>query len=257
MTEKKYTIDEVKEILKQDFVDESFIEQLKLDSRVGVQKLVKQYENKIDKQCDELQKFLTMSVYENELRYSGVELIAGIDEVGRGPLAGPVIAAAVILPSDCWLFGIDDSKKLSESKRLYFYEEIKKHAIGIGIGICTPQEIDEQNIYQATQLAMSRAVAKLQITPEHLLVDAMPLPQISIPQTSIIKGDARSVSIAAASIIAKVTRDEHMRRLGLDYPEYGFERHVGYGTKEHLKAIATYGVTQEHRKSFEPIKSHY
>lgn len=257
MAEKKYTVDEIKEILQQDFVEGPFIEQLKLDSRVGVQKLLKQYENKMDKQCDDLEKFLTMSVYENELRYSGVELIAGIDEVGRGPLAGPVVAAAVILPSDCWLFGIDDSKKLSESKRLYYYEEIKKYAIGIGVGVCTAQEIDEKNIYQATQLAMSRAVAKLQTPPEHLLVDAMPLPQIDIPQTSIIKGDASSVSIAAASIIAKVTRDEYMRRLGIVHPQYGFERHVGYGTKDHLTAIETYGITKEHRKSFEPIKSQY
>jgi len=254
MTE-KYTIDDIKEILKQDFVDEQLIEQLKLDSRVGVEKLVKQYENKIQKQYDELQNFITMSVYENELRYSGVELIAGVDEVGRGPLAGPVFAATVILPTDCWLFGIDDSKKLSASKRLYFYEKIKKSAIGIGIGMCTSQEIDEHNIYQATQIAMERAIADLKCVPEHLLLDAMELPRISIPQTSIIKGDSQSVSIAAASIIAKVTRDAYMEQLSKKHPQYGFERHVGYGTKEHLQAIDTHGVISEHRRSFEPIKA--
>ncbi|MDE5978341.1 MAG: ribonuclease HII [Turicibacter sp.] len=251
----KYTIDELKKILQQEVVDEAFIEQLKSDERSGVQKLIKQYENKVQKEYDEFQKFITMSIYENELRYSGVELIAGVDEVGRGPLAGPVVAAAVILPTDCWLFGIDDSKKLSEAKRLYFFEEIKKYAISIGVGICTSQEIDQLNIYNATKLAMERAIAKLDPKPEHLLLDAMALSNVNIPQTSIIKGDAKSVSIAAASIIAKVTRDTYMKRLGQEYPAYGFERHVGYGTKEHLNAIEENGIISEHRKSFEPIRS--
>ena len=253
----KYTVSEIKEILSRDFVDEPLLEQLKQDTRVGVLKLVKQYEKKIEKKYDELQKFVTMSIHENELRYKGVELIAGIDEVGRGPLAGPVVAAAVILPSDCWLFGIDDSKKLSEAKRLYFYEEIKKHAIAIGIGVCTSKEIDEYNIYRATQLAMERAVAELKCSPEHLLIDAMRLPNLKLPQTPIIKGDSESVSIAAASIIAKVTRDDYMRRLGEQYPQYGFEKHVGYGTKFHLQAIEENGIIIEHRRSFEPIKSKY
>ena len=137
----KYTVDEIKKILQQDVVDEAFIEQLKMDERTSVQKLVKQYENKIQKEYDEFQKFITMSIYENELRYSGVELIAGVDEVGRGPLAGPVVAAAVILPTDCWLFGIDDSKKLSETKRLYFYEEIKKHAISTALTLAASASV--------------------------------------------------------------------------------------------------------------------
>ena len=251
----KYTVDQIKKLLQQDVVDEAFVEQLKLDERLSVQKLVKQYENKIQKEYDEFQKFITMSIYENELRYSGVELIAGVDEVGRGPLAGPVIAAAVILPADCWLFGIDDSKKLSEAKRLYFYEQIKKHAISIGVGICTSEEIDRYNIYEATKMAMERAIAKLNSKPQHLLLDAMQLPRVEIPQTPIIKGDSKSVSIAAASIIAKVTRDAYMKKLGSKHPEYGFERHVGYGTKEHLQAIENHGIISEHRKSFEPIRS--
>ena len=253
----KYTVDEIKKILQQDVVDEAFVERLKSDERSGVQKLVKQYENKMQKEYDEFQKFITMSIYENELRYSGVELIAGIDEVGRGPLAGPVIAAAVVLPADCWLFGIDDSKKLSEAKRLYFSEEIKKHAISIGVGICTSEEIDRLNIYEATKVAMERAIAKMDPKPQHLLLDAMTLPNVNIPQTPIIKGDSKSVSIAAASIIAKVTRDAYMKRLGQKYPAYGFERHVGYGTKEHLKAIEENGIISEHRQSFEPIRSKF
>ncbi|EFF64633.1 ribonuclease HII [Turicibacter sanguinis] len=253
----KYTVEEIKRILQQDVVDEVFIDELKQDGRTSVQKLLKQYENKIQKEYDEFQKFITMSIYENELRYSGIELIAGVDEVGRGPLAGPVIAAAVILPADCWLFGIDDSKKLSESKRLYFYEQIKKNAISIGIGICTSEEIDQYNIYEATKIAMERAVSKLNPKPQHLLLDAMSLPRLDIPQTSIIKGDSKSVSIAAASIIAKVTRDAYMKKLGSAYPQYGFERHVGYGTKEHLLAIEQHGIISEHRKSFEPIRSKF
>ncbi|HAX74156.1 MAG TPA: ribonuclease HII [Firmicutes bacterium] len=250
-----YKVNEIKELLQQDFVDENILEELKKDTRTSVQKLLKQYENKIQKEYDDLQKFVTMSIYENELRYKGIELIAGVDEVGRGPIAGPVITAAVILPADCWLFGIDDSKKLSESKRLYFYHEIRKHAISIGVGMCTSEEVDRYNIYEATKIAMERAIAKLDPVPQHLLLDAMQLERVNIPQTGIIKGDSKSVSIAAASIIAKVTRDAYMKKLGMEHPEYGFERHVGYGTKEHLQAIETHGIIAEHRKSFEPIKS--
>jgi ribonuclease HII len=251
----KQTIDEIKAQLKQEYVEDSYLDALKNDQRAGVQRLLKQYENKIQREFEELQKYITMSVYENELRYQGIEMIAGVDEVGRGPLAGPVIAAAVILPADCWLFGIDDSKKLSESKKLYYYGEIRKHAIGIGIGMCTSDEIDRLNIYRATQLAMERAIDNLNGLPQHLLLDAMKLPNVPISQTSIIKGDSKCVSIAAASIIAKVTRDAYMRRLGQLHPQYGFDRHVGYGTKEHLEAVELHGTIPEHRKSFEPIKS--
>ena len=248
-------IEEIKQLLQADNIEEAVLEQVRQDTRAGVIKLVKQYDKRIEKEYDELQKFVTMSVYENQLRYTGVEHIAGVDEVGRGPLAGPVIAAAVILPADCWLFGIDDSKKLSEAKRLYFYEEIKKHATAIGVGICTREEIDQYNIYEATKVAMERAIAKLKVTPEHLLLDAMTLERVSVSQTPIIKGDSKSVSIAAASIIAKVTRDAYMKKLGQDYPQYGFERHMGYGTKEHLHALEAHGTIAEHRQTFEPIRS--
>ncbi len=248
-------VEEIKQLLQQDNVDEIVLDQLKEDPRASVAKLVKQYEKRIEKEYDELQKFVTMSVYENQLRYTGIEHVAGVDEVGRGPIAGPVIAAAVILPADCWLFGIDDSKKLSEAKRLYFYEEIKKHATAIGVGICTREEIDTHNIYEATKIAMERAIAKLQVTPQHVLLDAMSLERVELPQTPIIKGDSKSVSIAAASIIAKVTRDAYMKNLGQKYPAYGFERHMGYGTKEHLLALEAHGPIDEHRQTFEPVRS--
>jgi len=251
------TIGAIKALLEANDVDSAAVDELRKDPRIGVQKLVARYDNKVKREYEELQKYITMSVFENELRYKGINLIAGVDEVGRGPLAGPVIAAAVILPADCWLFGIDDSKKLSESRRQYFYEEIQKHALAIGVGVCSSQEIDEHNIYQATKLAMERAVLGLQVEAQHLLLDAMELPQIDIPQQSIIKGDARSVSIAAASIIAKVTRDAYMSELAKSHPEYGFERHVGYGTKDHLEALELHGIIQDHRRSFEPIKSKY
>ncbi|MCL1948876.1 MAG: ribonuclease HII [Turicibacter sp.] len=252
----KLTIDQIKKLLAQEDAEPELVDSLREDARAGVQKLLVQYDNKIKKEYLQLQKYVTMSVFENELRYQGIDQIAGVDEVGRGPLAGPVVAAAVVLPADCWLFGIDDSKKLSEAKRLYFYDEIKKYATAIGIGVCTSKEIDEHNIYNATKLAMERAVNGLGAPVQHLLLDAMELPHVAMPQTAIIKGDSRSVSIAAASIIAKVTRDAYMRKLSEDHPEYGFERHVGYGTKEHLAAIGEHGVLPDHRKSFEPIKSH-
>jgi len=257
VSQNNLTIGSIKELLEQAEVDPALVDELRQDSRIGVQKLLAQYDNKIQKEYMQLQKYITMSVYENELRYQGIDLIAGVDEVGRGPLAGPVVAAAVILPADCWLFGIDDSKKLSEAKRLYYYEEIKKYALAIGIGQCTSSEIDEHNIYHATKLAMERAIRNMPLEAEHLLLDAMELPKVDLPQTAIIKGDSRSVSIAAASIIAKVTRDAYMKELAEKHPEYGFERHVGYGTKEHLLALEAHGIISDHRKSFEPIKSKF
>ncbi|HEY8364198.1 MAG TPA: ribonuclease HII [Haloplasmataceae bacterium] len=199
-------------------------------------------------------KFINMTTYENELRGLNIRLIGGIDEAGRGPLAGPVVASCVILPNDFYLPGLDDSKKLSVKKRELFFTEIQSKAIGIGIGIVDVNEIDEYNIYQATKIAMTNAISNLIVKPEHLLIDAMTL-DIDIPQTSIIKGDQKSISIAAASIIAKVTRDHYMDELDKIYPEYHFKNNKGYGTKEHLEAIKKYGITNVHRKTFEPIKS--
>ena len=192
--------------------------------------------------------------YERELINKGIKLIAGVDEVGRGPLVGNVVAACVVLPLNYKLEGLTDSKKLSEKKRETFYEIIKKDALAIGIGEVNEKEIDELNIYQATKKAMKIAIKKAcdQVKIEHVLIDAMPL-ELDIPTTSIIKGDAKSLSIAAASVIAKVTRDHEMYELDKKYPMYDFKNNKGYGTKKHLKAIEEYGIIKEHRLSYEPV----
>lgn len=191
--------------------------------------------------------------YEHELYEKNIDLIAGVDEVGRGPLIGPVVASAVILPKNYKLKGLTDSKKLSEKKRNEFYKIIKRDALSIGIGIISEEKIDEVNIYKATKLAMKEAINNLKIKPQHILIDAMPL-DIDIPTTSIIKGDAKSESIAAASVIAKVTRDSMMYELDKKYPQYGFCNHKGYPTKKHIEAIHEYGLIPGYRKTYAPIK---
>ena len=191
--------------------------------------------------------------YENELYKKGINLIGGIDEVGRGPLIGPVVAACVILPKNYKLEGLTDSKKLSEKKRDKFYNILIKDAVSIGIGIVDEKEIDELNIYQATKKAMAQAVDNMKIKPEHILVDAMPL-ELDIPTTSIIKGDAKSITIAAASVIAKVTRDRMMYELDEKYPMYDLKHNKGYPTKKHLEALKKYGITKYHRLSYGPVK---
>lgn len=191
--------------------------------------------------------------YEKELWKNGINLIAGMDEVGRGPLIGPVVTACVILPKDFVLEGLTDSKKLSEKKREEFYDYIMEHAISVGIGIMDEKVIDEVNIYEATKLAMYQAVEKSKVKPEHVLIDAMKLDKLEMPSTSIIKGDAKSISIAAASVIAKVTRDRMMIELDKKYPMYGFKSHKGYPTKKHIEAIKEYGLIDGYRKTFKPI----
>ena len=190
--------------------------------------------------------------YERELNQKGITLIAGVDEVGRGPLIGPVVAAAVILPKNFKLDGLTDSKKLSEKKRENFYEIIKKEAISIGVGIVSEKRIDEINIYEATKEAMKKAIDNLNIKPEHILIDAMPL-ELDIPTTSIIKGDLLSISISAASVIAKVTRDHMLYDIDLEYPMYDLKNNKGYGTKKHLEALKKYGITKYHRLSYKPV----
>ena len=193
--------------------------------------------------------------YENELYDKGLKYIGGVDEVGRGPLIGPVVTACVVLPKDFKLEGLTDSKKLSEKKRNLFYEYIKEHAVCYAIGMCTPKEIDEMNIYEASRQAMIRAIKEVEkkIPLEHVLIDAMPI-SIDIETTAIIKGDAKSISIAAASVMAKVTRDKMMYDLDKLYPEYGFASHKGYPTKKHLEAIHKYGLIEGYRKSYGPVK---
>ena len=196
-----------------------------------------------------------MKEFENELYENGIKYIAGIDEVGRGPLVGPVVTAAVILPRDFYDERINDSKKLTEKKRELLYDVIMENAVSVGIGISSEDVIDEINILEATKKAMIEAVNNLSVKPEHLLIDAVKL-NIDIPQTSIIKGDAKSESIAAASIVAKVTRDRMMVELDKKHPEYDFKHNKGYGTKKHIEAIKEHGITSLHRKTYGPVKEY-
>jgi ribonuclease HII len=191
---------------------------------------------------------------ERSLWRTGLTRIAGVDEVGVGPLAGPVLAAAVILPEGVMLRGVDDSKKVTAALREDLAERIQATALGVGIGIVEPEEIDRLNIYRAALEAMRRAVTALPVTPEHVLVDGRRIPQLSMPQTALIKGDARSYCIAAASIVAKVARDRIMRELDRRYPEYGFRDHMGYGTAQHRAAIDRHGPSPVHRRSFAPVR---
>ena len=190
--------------------------------------------------------------YEKELNKKGIKLIAGVDEVGRGPLIGPVVAAAVILPENFTLTGLTDSKKLSEKKREEYYEIIKKEAVAIGVGVISEKRIDEINIYEATKEAMKEAINNLNIKPEHILIDAMPL-ELDIDTTSIIKGDLLSISISAASVIAKVERDHMLYEIDKLFPMYDLKNNKGYGTKKHLEAIKQYGITKYHRLSYKPV----
>jgi ribonuclease HII len=231
-----------------------FILELELDERIGVQKELARWRKQREQEKFLLQKYAEMNHYEKKYRAQGFHFLGGVDEVGRGPLAGPVVCAAVILPEAFCLPGIDDSKKLSEKRREEFEEIIRKEALAISVSMIHANEIDEINIYEATKKAMKSAIASLNPKPDFLLIDAMKL-DIPFPSLSIIKGDAKSVSIAAASIVAKVIRDRLMKDLAKEYPEYGFHQNMGYGTKEHISAIQQHGITPYHRKSFAPIKN--
>lgn len=193
--------------------------------------------------------------YESELYKNGVKFIAGVDEVGRGPLNGPVVSACVVLPKDFIPEGLTDSKKLSEKKRDMFYDIIMENALGVGVGMVSPEEIDEINIYEASKKSMILAINNCNHKIDHVLIDAMKL-DIDIPSTSIIKGDAKSISIAAASVIAKVTRDRMMYELDKKYPMYGYKDHKGYPTKKHIEAINKYGLIDGYRKTYGPVKDY-
>ncbi len=194
---------------------------------------------------------------EEELFDNGISLVCGVDEAGRGPLAGPVVIAAVIMPALERIDGINDSKKLSAKKRSELYKIIKKKALAISVVMIHEKEIDELNIYQATKKGMLEAISKLKVEPEYCLIDAMPLNELTLPHDSLIHGDARSASIAAASIIAKVTRDEYMEKMDFKYPNYGFKRHKGYCTKLHKEALEKYGPCPIHRKTYYPVSKYY
>lgn len=227
---------------------QSFIDAYTSDERGGVQKLVETARKRQEKYLAELERTENLKKYEKE--YAQYTYIAGIDEVGRGPLAGPVVTCAVILPKDCDILYINDSKKLSAAKREELYDEIMDKAVAVGIGMVGPERIDEINILQATYEAMRQTISKLDPQPDVLLNDAVTIPGVNIKQVPIIKGDAKSISIGAASIIAKVTRDRMMEEYDHIFPEYGFASNKGYGSAEHIAAIKKYGPTPIHRRSF-------
>ena len=249
------TIKEIKEALaKITELSSPLFKEFEKDSRSGVQKEIQKRKKEIQAEIDENLRLEAMLSYEKEFYAQGLSLIAGVDEVGRGPLAGPVVAAAVILPKNCKIKGLNDSKKTPKKKHQEIFQAVKNNALAIGIGIMDNHVIDQVNIYEATKLAMKEAISQLEPQPEHLLIDAMRL-DLPITQTSIIKGDANSLSIAAASIIAKVTRDNIMANYDQEFPGYDFSQNAGYGTAKHLEGIEKHGVTPIHRTSFEPIKT--
>ena len=226
----------------------SFIMAYESDERSGVIKLVEQAKKRLQKLEEERKRIWKLQEYER--KYGQYTYICGIDEVGRGPLAGPVVAGAVILPKDCDILYINDSKKLTAAKREELYDEIMEKAVAAGIGMVSPQRIDEINILQATYEAMREAISKLEPAPDILLNDAVTIPEVTIPQVPIIKGDAKSISIGAASIIAKVTRDRLMVEYDQILPEYGFASNKGYGSAEHIAALKKYGPSSIHGRSF-------
>lgn len=255
MTE-KYNISQIKEILSSiHSIEDPMFQQLSLDMRKGVQTALKSCQKRIEKEQKRAEDFIEMQYYERLAYKEGASFIAGVDEVGRGPLAGPVVAAAVILPKNIEDLGFDDSKKLSASKREEIYRLIQEKAIAIGIGIVDADIIDQVNIYQASRLAMQQAVSELKIQPDYLLIDAMKI-DVNTPQIGIIKGDAKSISIAAASIVAKQVRDQMMQEFDELYPGYDFSNNAGYGTPKHLEGLKSKGICPIHRKTFAPIKDY-
>ena len=246
------SVKDIKEIVDNLSVDQylEYIDILKSDERKSVQKMAVSLAKKLDAIRKEEQRLELINTYEKEAYSKGYLYIGGIDEVGRGPLAGPVVAAVVVLTYNTKIEGIDDSKKVKESKREELFDIIKKQALDYGIGIVDNEEIDEYNILNATYMAMNKALNALKKKPDYLLLDAVTIPDLDIKQFPIIKGDAKSISIAGASILAKVTRDRLMYKYDEIYPQYGFKHHKGYGTKEHYEAIGKYGITPIHRKSF-------
>lgn len=248
------TVAEIRALLKQDNVPEEVLKEIVEDPRKGVQQLLSSYTKRLERESRE--RLRVESMYEVESRFykKGINYIAGIDEVGRGPLAGPVTVAAVILKPHWFAPGLNDSKKVTPEHREILSKKILEEAVDVSIVSLSPAEIDDYNIYQATMMAMYKAVKNLKVQPQAVIVDAMPL-HFPFPTVSLIHGDARSASVAAASIVAKVHRDHRMDEYDKQYPGYGFARNKGYGTAEHIDALRTLGITPIHRKSFEPVKS--
>ncbi|MDY2637131.1 MAG: ribonuclease HII [Phascolarctobacterium sp.] len=247
-------INEVKELLAGAPTAEQLAE-LKADERSGVQKLLAAYYKRLEKAALEKERFAKMLTYEKQYYAQGVRYVAGVDEAGRGPLAGPLVIAAVILPQEVFIAWLNDSKQLSAAKRDALYDEIISKAVAIEVNIVSVSNIDKYNIYTATQRGMAEVLEHLPVQPQVALIDAMPVEAKGMETNSIIHGDALSASIAAASIIAKVTRDRIMDRLDVLFPAYGFASNKGYGSGAHMQAIAEHGATRWHRRSYEPVKS--
>lgn len=250
MNIEKLSIKEIRALVENNCTTE-LIEAIKSDSRKGVTNLIKIYE----KAQKEIERVRQLYSYERSCKSKGYNLVAGVDEVGRGPLAGPVVIASVILPEEFFIEKINDSKKLSEATREKIYDIILENAISVNRAIIDEKTIDRINIYQASMNGMYEAIYGLAVKPDAVLIDAMPLDSLDIYHEAIIKGDSKSASIAAASIVAKVERDRMMNEYDKIYPQYGFAKNKGYGTSEHLAALKKYGPCPIHRKSFEPIKS--
>lgn len=247
-------IQEIKEALQHD-PSEELLQTLQEDARAGVQKLLAAYYKKLEQEKQEQIRFAAMMKFEKEAYAAGADYVAGVDEAGRGPLAGPLVVAAVILPQDIFISGLNDSKQISAKKRDLLYEEIMAKAVAVSVDIVSVSNIDRLNIYQATQQGMNAVLNSLEIVPDVALIDAMPVENAQIKTVSIVHGDALSISIAAASVVAKVTRDRIMDKIDKLYPQYKFAANKGYGSKEHMQAIAAYGAVKWHRRSYEPIKS--
>lgn len=248
------TISEIREILLGS-PSEEFLAELELDSRVAVKKLLQAYHKRVEKAALERERFHKMLSYERNYYEEGAKLIAGVDEAGRGPLAGPLVIAAVVMPQEFFISGLNDSKQISASKRDKLYDEILQKALSVSVNIVSISNIDELNIYRATQQGMAEVLLHLDKQPDVALIDAMPVEAGEIKTVSLVHGDALSASIAAASIIAKVTRDRIMEKLDALYPAYKFANNKGYGSKDHMQAIDQDGVTEWHRRSYEPVKS--
>lgn len=247
-------IAEIKEALNNN-PSEKLLAELAQDERSGVQKLLAAYYKKQQAEAAERERFAKMLLYEKQCYESGAQYVAGVDEAGRGPLAGPMVIGAVILPPDVFIKGLNDSKKLTAAKREQLYDEILAKALAVSVNIVSVYNIDRMNIYRATQEGMAQVLENLKIRPQAALIDAMPVQAEGIRTYSVIHGDTLSVSIAAASVIAKVTRDRMMDKLAQEYPQYGWEHNKGYGSGAHMQAILEYGATCWHRRSYEPVKS--
>ncbi len=252
---KEMSVKQIKEHIKNNELDQNMLENMAKDKRKGVINLLHSYNKKINCIKNERERLKKIFKYESNLHNKNIKFIAGIDEAGRGPLAGPVFAGAVILPEKCEIFGVKDSKKLSAKRREELFVEIQKKSLYWGVGSCPAVMIDKYNILEATRIAMVRAIYNMNIKPEFLLIDAVKISLLSIPQLFLKKGEDKSMSIAAASILAKVSRDKYIEEIAKKYPDYLFEKHKGYPTEEHYERLHKFGPCPEHRLSFAGVKN--